>query len=349
MLRAGAGAVLVATALPLLRSDAWWVRVLDFPRAHIAFAGALVLAAGSRAARGRRTDALLFSGLTLAVGYQLSRIWPYTRLGAVEVVTASPDTAASDCSIIAANVLTPNRRAEGLLDSVRAHRPDLILILEADAWWERRLRELEADYPHAVRRPQSNTYGMLLYSRLPLLSPRVEFLVQRDVPSIHAQVRLASGALCELHMLHPHPPSPLGRDTTTGRDAELLIVGERVRDATTPALVAGDLNDVAWSRTTTLFQRISRLLDPRKGRGMYNTYNARLPLFRFPVDHVFHSQHFTLVELTRLQAFGSDHFPIYVSLRLQPALSAQQSAPADTMSARTHAQRKIAHALERPT
>jgi endonuclease/exonuclease/phosphatase (EEP) superfamily protein YafD len=237
-----------------------------------------------------------------------------------------------------------NRSADGLLRSIRFRRPDLVLVLEADRWWEQRLREIEAEYPHTVKQPQDNTYGMLLYSRRELLAPRVEFLIQADVPSIHAQVRLGSGDLCQVHALHPHPPSPLGRDTTTNRDAELLVVGNRVRHSAGPALVAGDLNDVAWSRTTTLFQRVSGLLDPRKGRGMFNTYNARSALLRFPVDHVFHSHHFMVAELTRLPAFGSDHFPIFVVLRLAPAGGLLQEGPPASAEADRHADRKIARA-----
>ncbi len=287
----------------------------------------------------------MLATVAVSVAYQLYRIVPYTPFRSTEVKAAGGGAARARCSLMAANVRMSNRSARGLLASIARCRPDLILVVEGDDWWERRLRQLEADYPHQVKHPQANTYGMLLYSRLPLRTPRVEFLVQDDVPSIHAQAVLPSGDRCNVHMLHPHPPSPLGRDTTTGRDAELLVVAERVRRSEHPTLVAGDLNDVAWSRTTTLFQRISRLLDPRKGRGLYNTYNAMIPLLRFPVDHVFHSSHFTLAELTRLPAFGSDHFPIFVALELAPADGVNEQAPARTTAATRRARRKISRGL----
>jgi endonuclease/exonuclease/phosphatase (EEP) superfamily protein YafD len=88
--------------------------------------------------------------------------------------------------------------------------------------------------------------------------------------------------------------------------------------------VAGDLNDVAWSETSELFVRLSGLLDPRAGRGFYNSYNAHNPLFRYPLDHVFHSHHFELVRLERCPPIGSDHFPILIELQYVPEAKAEQ-------------------------
>jgi hypothetical protein len=89
-------------------------------------------------------------------------------------------------------------------------------------------------------------------------------------------------------------------------------------------VVCGDLNDVAWSDTTRTFLRVSGLLDPRVGRGLLNTYNAGNPLFRFPLDHVFHSSHFRLFRLLRLPKVGSDHFPVLIELNLEPDAPADQ-------------------------
>ena len=97
-----------------------------------------------------------------------------------------------------------------------------------------------------------------------------------------------------------------------------------VKQQDEPTMVAGDLNDVAWSYTTTLFQKTSSLLAPRVGRGMYNSYNAKNVFMRWPLDHVFHSNHFLLHDLRRLPAFGSDHFPIYIDLSLMPQAEALQ-------------------------
>ncbi len=233
-------------------------------------------------------------------------------------------------ALLMSNVLQTNRRADLLLAAIRDADPDVVLCVETDDWWRERLDALAETHPHAVRRPLPNTYGMLLYSRLPLEEVQVEALVQPDIPSIQARVRLRDGARVWLNCVHPRPPAPGESDDSLPRDAELLLVGERVREAQEPVIVCGDLNDVAWSRTTRLFQKVSRLVDPRKGRGLYSTFHARVPFFRWPLDHVFHSDSFRLVALRRLGYVGSDHFPVFVALSHEPAAAAEQEAPEET-------------------
>jgi endonuclease/exonuclease/phosphatase (EEP) superfamily protein YafD len=92
----------------------------------------------------------------------------------------------------------------------------------------------------------------------------------------------------------------------------MMQIAEEVREMENGVfLVTGDLNDVAWSKVTTLFQKKSGLLDPRKGRGLYSTFHAKLPQFlRFPVDHLFHSKQIGFKSLNTVRLPGSDHLGI---------------------------------------
>lgn len=344
-------AALLATAslLPFIRREAWWIRVFDFPRAQILTLGLLAFGLclfywDLRTWQGIAVLSLAAS----AVLIQAANIFPYTPLARKEVLSATEPNPDSTLSLLVANVLMSNRRADRFLRIVTEYRPDIVLLLEPDAWWEEKMRVLEEDgYAYAIKEPRDNRYGMLLYSRLPMRDPEIKHLLKDGVPSMHMRIRLDSGAWVWLHAVHPEPPSPTEADSSLPRDAELLIVGREVKGRDTPTIVAGDLNDVAWSYTTKLFQKISALLDPRKGRGMFNTFHAKIPFMRWPLDHVFHSDHFLLGDMQRLPAFGSDHFPVYVRLLLQPGADILQQGPvADEEDADT-ANKKIVEAEHR--
>ena len=183
---------------------------------------------------------------------------------------------------------------------------------------------LKQDYPYTIEVPQDNTYGMLFYSKYRLEDARVNFLVKGDIPSIKCEVVLPDGEKIQLWGLHPEPPVPGESLTSTAKDKELSIVALQVKDSTLPVIVMGDLNDVAWSYTTSLFTKTSRLLDVRRGRGFYSTFSAHHWFVRFPLDYIFFSADFGFIAMKRLPENGSDHFPIFTHLLLQPSIKQMQ-------------------------
>lgn len=302
----------------LIPRDEWWFRGADFPRLQILFIGLIALI--GMLFWPTEWDVwreLLLAVLIAAIAYQLKMVLPYTLFWKKQVkkVKQHQLDPKKQISLIVSNVLTPNDKYHLLLEHVRMLKPDLLLTLESDTTWENALKEIEKDYPYRVPVPLDNLYGMHLYSRLPLKNTEVKFILSNEIPSIHTTVILRSGMPVQLYCLHPKPPSPTEAKDSTLRDAELLIVGDQIKDLDESCIVMGDLNDVAWSRTTRLFQRISGLLDPRVGRHFINTFHADYPLLRWSLDHIFHSTDFGLVKMQRLSHIGSDHFPVYVVLQ----------------------------------
>jgi endonuclease/exonuclease/phosphatase (EEP) superfamily protein YafD len=309
---------LLPTLASITRFDQWWIRAFDFPRLQVStiilfvIIYSVVVFDFSSFLEYAIILLLIFSFL-----YQAVKIFPYTFFARKQVHKFRGKDHINEISILVSNVLTPNKNYGKLIKLIVQNNPELVLTLESDKEWEKHLEVIEKQYPYTVKIPQDNLYGMHLYSKLELEDIDIKYLITEEIPSIHGKVKLRSGKKINIHCLHPKPPSPSEDDTSTNRDAELLLVGKEV-EGKNATLVFGDLNDVAWSRTTKLFMQISGLLDPRVGRGFYNTFHAEYPVFRWPLDHVFHSSDFQLQKLKRLDKIGSDHFPIFITLIYDP-------------------------------
>jgi endonuclease/exonuclease/phosphatase (EEP) superfamily protein YafD len=260
----------------------------------------------------RFRDKIFISLLAGAFLYQVTVIMKYTPLMPVEVGAGSGKPGNNSFTILQSNVRMENRKDGEFRELVAKHDPDILCVNEPDAWWDQRLQEVQANYPHCIKIPLANTYGMMLFSKFPFRKKEVNFLIEKHVPSIFATVVLPSGTEVDIYCVHPEPPKP--GSSTEERDIELLVIGDKIREGGRPSIVVGDLNDVGWSYTSQRFQNRARVLDPRVGRGIYNTYNVFVPLVRYPLDHFFHTEHFMLNGLTRLESFGSDHYPMLIDL-----------------------------------
>ncbi|RUO63579.1 endonuclease/exonuclease/phosphatase family protein [Pseudidiomarina insulisalsae] len=312
----------LVSLLPLSERPFWLIRVWDFPRLQLTAVAVILLAASAQWLPMEHPATWVLITLQLACcAWQLWWIFPYTPLGerCVQRYVRKRDESKVEehLRIMVVNVFEHNRDAVELIRMVNRERPDMIVAVEADDWWEKQFTDIEDDLPHVVRVPQNNLYGMMLYSVWPLKNVTVENLVEDKVPSIHANIEMPGGRVVRIHCVHPAPPAPAEHDTTKPRDRELLKVADMTLKENGPIIVTGDLNDVAWSGTTRQFLRTSKLLDPRMGRGLYNTFHAKVPYLRWPLDHLFHSEHFMLVKMRRLPKFGSDHFPLLIELALK--------------------------------
>ncbi|HXV79507.1 MAG TPA: endonuclease/exonuclease/phosphatase family protein [Candidatus Binatia bacterium] len=318
--------MVAATVLPLSQSASWSIRIFDFPRVHVAVVATLTFVLLPLIETPMTVGTwILLSALVAVIVMQAYWIYPYTILVSPEVEN-SRDRGA-EIRLMIANVLITNRRFSLLADHLARYDPDILLAVEVNEWWAKQLESLHPRFPYQVSYPLDNSYGISLHSKLELADTEVRFLVQDDIPSIRTKVKLKSDALIEFYGVHPRPPAPDKLARSTERDAELILIGQECESRKLPVIVAGDLNDVAWSYTTLRFRKISRMLDPRVGRGFFATFHAKLPFFRWPLDHVFHSDHFRLVDMKVLPQFGSDHLPVFIHLSYEPNAEFTQEGP----------------------
>ena len=299
----------------------WYSKILDFPRPQYLIIGLVCLLIFVLINKKWGSASVLLSlGLVAAITIQATRIFPYLW-GEKSVPDAAGYTGMQEHSvgILVANVLVKNRQATDFLKIVADADPDMLLVMEVDEWWVSQLQDLKKDYPYVMEYPLDNAYGMALYSKLPLKDSEIMFLNHEDVPSFHTKVELPSEKEFIFHGVHPVAPVPSKKypDNEGEEEVAFLKIGKIVAADSLPSVVAGDYNDVSWSHTARLFGESGNLQNVRIGRGLYNSYNAKSPILRWPLDHYFVTPEFALLELERLPKFGSDHFPMFARLVLK--------------------------------
>lgn len=337
--------LIIVSLIPLIRHDYWIFRVFEYPRLqklffNICLIGLLVFFVGLVS----RQEKILAALLLLNLVYLLYQILPFTILGKKQLLKTRQNHPKKQIGLFIGNVYQHNKNAAEYLKCIQSKDPDVIMLVETDKWWADQLEGLKKKYPHQILAPSENTYGMMLFSKFELEGGKVKHLVEKDIPSVHTTIKLPSGDLINFHGLHPTPPVPQENPRSTERDKEILLVAKEAKKSKRPVIVAGDLNDVAWSYTTELFANISGLLDPRKGRGFFNTFHAKYLFLRFPLDHIFCSNDFTLVHIERMPNCGSDHFPMYIKLQYSPEKAAIQEEPKADQEDKKIANEKISKA-----
>ena len=320
------GIAIVLTIAPFIAADYWWIRIFDFPHMQLTiFTAAATLAYFIKFDIKWAKDYAFMSIMIACLVFQVVKIYPYTPLAEKDVLDSTITDQNRTFKLLVANVLQKNKKHDALLEEVEAKDPHILLLLETDKDWLNALAPtLSKSYPHYKGIPLDNTYGMLLYSKFPLEDPKIHFQIDDSIPSIESVVQLPSGDRFELYAIHPTPPMPQHNPMSTDRDAEMMKTAFKSRNNTLPVIAIGDFNDVAWSESTELFKEVSELLDLRIGRGLFNTFSAKSKIMRWPLDHIFVSEHFRAKTVLRGNAIGSDHFPAFAELTLEPENKAEQ-------------------------
>ncbi|SOD12822.1 endonuclease/exonuclease/phosphatase family protein [Pedobacter xixiisoli] len=333
--------VILFTLVPLVRHDFWIFRVFEYPRLQKLVLNVVLLILHLVYLPIEVIEKVVFAALILNFFYLVYQVFPFTIFGKKQIVSAASPADDRNISLLIANVYQDNRESDSYLKLIKKCNPDVVLMVETNVWWQQQIDVIGADYPHQLKIPLENTYGMIFYSRLALRNGSVNYLVKEDIPSIEAEVKLKNGQWVKLHCLHPEPPVPQENPRSTERDKEILMVGKSAKDCELPVIVMGDLNDVAWSYTTELFGKISGLLDPRRGRGFFNSFNAKYFFLRFPLDHIFCSPDFALSGIKRMESCGSDHFPMCVNLQFNPKVEQLNEEPVADQDDLALAQEKL--------
>jgi endonuclease/exonuclease/phosphatase (EEP) superfamily protein YafD len=297
--------VLLGPELFGLADDAPFVQVVAF-RPMLA-AGLLVLSALTVLVRQRWWPVALLPAVVAAVA-----------LGAVvpRAVAGAPPPAGSSLTVLSFNVFVGRADPATLAATIRANRPDLVVLPEAGQRYQRRLTPLLAGLGYrswvtsSAGEPDSDGIVVLAAARLGNVTGR-----PLELDTRRRWMTLTGGGLGDLTLVAVHTAAPV-RDLP-GWASELGTLRQWCGGAGNPHLVVGDVNatlDHAPLRAAT-----AGCTDAAAalGEGLVATWPTAWPRWLgVQIDHVFTSGGPVASSVQVLDLPGSDHRALFTRIVL---------------------------------
>jgi len=222
----------------------------------------------------------------------------------------------SQLRVFSSNLLMVNKNWDGILQEIKEHNPDVILLQEYSHPWHTSFENnnITNTYPHTIYDIRDDSFGVAIYSRLPLNNATIWFT--QEIPVAQANVRLRCGREIVVMSLHPLPPRTL--EYTAWCDAQMHEITKTVSEINVPLLIAGDFNGTqhnAW--VNKLSTGKMRSCHEDRGRGSAVTFpNGVFPLPPVRLDHIFISKHVACLSIQEGIGAGSDHRPLITNVAL---------------------------------
>lgn len=235
-------------------------------------------------------------------------------LFALPCFTASRPAAQSaepaQLTIVIANVNIRQHDPQALLQWLREHPANIVVLTELSPAYAQRLAEAgNGGFGHALLHPLDSPPGLGILSDRPLIEPRLH---ADTLGALYLEARIELlGQPLRLFAVHPKPPMAVRK--FKARDSLLRELAGSSDQAT---VIAGDLNATAWSSALYAAQQHN----VRRVTGAAPTYPSKgAGLIGIGIDHVLVSPQLAGSFHQRGPNIGSDHLPVRVGIRWQAA------------------------------
>lgn len=212
--------------------------------------------------------------------------------------------------ILHSNVLTSNQRYADAISLVKAEQPDIAVFVEVSTAWNRELAVLKEMFPYSLQQQESEAFGTIIYSKLPLENASVQaFSSQRK--SLLADVKVQNKTIS---LILAHSSAPFNQHSFIDRNQQLAAFGEYAAQAKNPLVLVGDFNTTMWSPFYKKMINTGKLRNARSGFGLLPTWPTFMPLLYIPIDHVLVSKEIGVSKIRTGRNVGSDHLPLITDL-----------------------------------
>ena len=230
-----------------------------------------------------------------------------------------PAENAPQLTLLTINLWSVSQRLEAVDALIRSEQPDIIVAQEAWAPWKGYLEGLAPEYALHVGCRYDSDCNIVILSRLRL----IEVVAPPDhgMTAVRLELppRFGGGAV---DVLGVHLTRPDSRSTARGQLGRIAALSDTLAPS---VLAAGDFNATPWSGLRAIDEVMPAR---RRTRAMFTwptparaftPLRLHAPAAVAPIDHIYASGDWQVVEVRRGPDVGSDHYPIIATLALQRA------------------------------
>ena len=223
--------------------------------------------------------------------------------------------------VFLSNVNTQNQNYSKVISLVREEQPDIAVFIEVTDTWVKQLESLRDILPYFISKANSDDYGLVVFSQIPLNNTSIKFFGNNKRPSILADLAIKGKVIS---LIATHPPPPVKPAWFQSRNNQLDEISQYIQHLKNPVLMVGDLNITMWSPYYKRFVYQTGLRNARQGFGVLPSWpiketHSQIPpalslLLSIPIDHYLISPEIKVVNIRTGPNVGSDHRPVITDL-----------------------------------
>jgi len=212
------------------------------------------------------------------------------------------------------NVFTANSRYQDVQKYILQEDPDILLLEEVNEIWIKNLPTIFKKYPYKTLCPQSDNFGIAMFSKFKPIKSTTFFYGQFDLPYIKSEFQINAKKITVFGI---HTIPPIGKNRWLERNKMLADIAKWSRNSNNSStIILGDLNITPWSYFFKQMLKDGNLRNSQQGFGVQASWPTSPFLLRIPLDHCLVSKDIKVINRSIGPNVGSDHFPIKIDITM---------------------------------
>jgi len=245
---------------------------------------------------------ILLNAITLGVNFQFIRTWLPRRY----------DCKYKGFDIASVNTWKENKNREKLIDYVRQHDPDILLLMEVTSEMKQECREIFSLYSYSLSHYVRDGFEIWLLSRQPLKDTDILEVGYSDTPLLSCKVHFHGH---DYRIFSAHPRPAISKDYYVARQTYFTEFAKIVQKEKLPVIALGDFNSVPWEDHFEKFLAETDLASTMGACGYRITWPRYFWPAGVPMDHILISKSVKKSGIKVGPNVGSDHYPVAISLK----------------------------------